>query len=266
MAEEVGTTTAAEGAARHRDYEADKTKTVLEHATANPVAQLGDDREIGDRPSLSDLMMAPPRPVLYEQLKRLIDISVGGSLLLISMPLMAVVWLAIKIDSRGPALFRQERIGRHGTSFTLVKFRTMHADASTRFPELYRYEYRPDELDEFFFKFPHDPRCTRVGRWIRRTSLDELPNLFNVVKGDISLVGPRPEIFPMLPFYRPHQLCKFGVKPGMTGLAQVSGRNILRWQETNQRDVEYVHRRSLRLDMSILLRTVSAVVGMVGAL
>jgi lipopolysaccharide/colanic/teichoic acid biosynthesis glycosyltransferase len=204
--------------------------------------------------------------VLYERSKRLIDVVGGSILLLMGLPLMAAVWCAIKIDSRGPALFHQERVGRHGQPFTLVKFRTMYDDAATRFPELYRYDYRPDELNDFYFKFPHDPRCTRVGRWIRRTSLDELPNLLNVIRGDISLVGPRPEIFPLLRFYRAEQLAKFGVKPGITGLAQVSGRNILRWQETNGRDVEYVERRSLRLDMAILVRTVWAVGGMVGAL
>ena len=141
----------------------------------------------------------------------------------------------------------------------------MRIDAAERFPQLYAYEYDSDEIETMFFKLPYDPRCTRFGKHLRRTSLDELPNLINVLKGDMTFVGPRPEIPQMLPYYEPHQYCKFAVRPGMTGLAQVSGRNILRFVETNAKDLEYVERRSLWFDLTILFKTVGIVPLMIGA-
>ncbi|MFP5256674.1 MAG: sugar transferase [Acidimicrobiia bacterium] len=208
---------------------------------------------------------APPRSRTYEASKRTIDLCVAVLVLVAVLPLMVVIAIAIRIDSPGPAVFRQRRVGRNGETFQFFKFRTMRVDARERFPELYSYDFSDDELGSMFFKLPHDPRCTRFGRWLRRTSLDELPNLVNVLRGDMSLVGPRPEIPEMLPFYESHQHCKFGVKPGLTGLAQTSGRNILRFVETNAKDVEYVQRRSLALDLRILLRTTWCVAMMIGA-
>lgn len=208
---------------------------------------------------------APARPRTYDALKRALDLLVCLVALVVAAPVIAVLAVVIRLDSPGPAIFRQQRVGRNGKIFVFYKFRTMLVDARDRFPELYSYDYSADDLGSMYFKLPHDPRSTRVGRWLRRTSLDELPNLVNVLRGDMTLVGPRPEIPEMLPFYEPHQHCKFAVKPGLTGLAQTSGRNILRFVETNAKDVEYVHRRSLLFDMWILVRTTWCVALMVGA-
>jgi lipopolysaccharide/colanic/teichoic acid biosynthesis glycosyltransferase len=208
---------------------------------------------------------APPRSRSYRCAKRGFDIVAALFLLLLTSPLIAMLAIIIRVDSGGPAFFRQDRVGRHGTLFRFVKFRTMYVDARERFPDLYAYDYAPADIESMYFKLPYDPRCTRVGRWLRRTSLDELPNLINVLTGSMSLVGPRPEIPEMLPYYERGQYRKFAVKPGVTGLAQVSGRNILRFVETNRLDIEYVDTRSFRGDCLILVRTVGAVFLMIGA-
>jgi lipopolysaccharide/colanic/teichoic acid biosynthesis glycosyltransferase len=202
----------------------------------------------------------------YALAKRVLDVVVALPLVVLSIPVIAVTALLIARDSPGPVIFRQRRVGRGGRLFTFYKFRTMWVDARERFPELYAYDYSEHELQTMFFKLPHDPRLTKVGSWLRRTSLDELPNLVNVLRGDLSLVGPRPDIPEMVKFYKPHQLAKLTVKPGLTGAAQVNGRNILKFQETLTVDVDYVRRRSLLLDVQILFQTVRAVVGRVGAL
>jgi lipopolysaccharide/colanic/teichoic acid biosynthesis glycosyltransferase len=208
---------------------------------------------------------APSPGAFYDLTKRGIDVVLASIAVAVFLPLIGLIALLIRIDSRGPAIFRQVRVGEHGRTFVFYKFRTMRVDARERFPDLYAYDYSDDEIATIYFKLPYDPRCTRVGHWLRKTSLDELPNLFNVVRGEMSMVGPRPEIPEMLPFYQPEQYCKFAVKPGLTGLAQVSGRNILRFAETNVVDVDYVARRSTRLDLTILARTVQCVTLMVGA-
>jgi lipopolysaccharide/colanic/teichoic acid biosynthesis glycosyltransferase len=202
---------------------------------------------------------------LYVATKRLVDILVGTVAFVVALPIIIILAVLIKLDSPGPAIFRQRRVGLRGKTFTFYKFRTMWVDARQRYPSLYAYRYTDDEIRTMYFKVIDDPRLTRVGRHLRRTSLDELPNLLNVLKGDMSLVGPRPEIPDMLPYYTPEQLVKFSVKPGVTGLAQVSGRSLLRFQETNQADVEYVRRRSFLFDLMILVRTVKCVALRVGA-
>lgn len=209
---------------------------------------------------------APARSASYHRTKRIIDVVLASTLLVIFAPVIALIALLVRLDSKGPALFRQPRLGIGLQEFEFCKFRTMVVDARDRFPEYYAYQFDDGEAQLHQFKTAVDPRLTRVGRFIRRTSLDELPNLINVLKGDMSMVGPRPEIPEMLPYYRPEELCKFGVLPGVTGLAQISGRNMLLWAQTNAHDVEYVHTRSLRGDLSIMVKTVVAVVGMVGAL
>jgi len=141
----------------------------------------------------------------------------------------------------------------------------MYVDARERYPDLYAYDYSPEDVEKMFFKLPHDPRLTRLGKRLRRTSLDELPNLFCVLLGRMTLVGPRPEIPEMVAYYRDDQLMKFSVKPGLTGLAQVSGRNILKFQETIAADLAYVEQRGFSRDMWILVRTVKAVLLMMGA-
>jgi lipopolysaccharide/colanic/teichoic acid biosynthesis glycosyltransferase len=210
--------------------------------------------------------LRPPDPVVYRAVTRLLDVVLSVVALVLTAPLILIIWLVVAIDSPGPAIFRQQRVGSNGTPFTFHKFRTMYVDARERFPDLYRYAFSSGDVETMFFKLADDPRLTRFGRILRRTSLDELPNLLNVLAGHMTLVGPRPEIPEMLPYYRPEQLVKFSFKPGLTGLAQVSGRNILSFQQTLERDMEYAARRSLLFDALILVRTPVMVIKMVGAL
>lgn len=197
--------------------------------------------------------------------RRLLDVTVAAIGLVISAPLMLLLATIIRLSSPGPVLFRQQRVGRDGGLFTFYKFRTMYVDAPERFPDLYAYQYSEEQIRTMYFKVLDDPRLTWFGEHLRKTSLDELPNLWNVLRGDMSLVGPRPELPEMLPYYQPHQLEKFTVKPGVTGLAQVTGRAVLRFQETITADLAYCKNRSLWLDWCILARTVKTVLLRVGA-
>jgi lipopolysaccharide/colanic/teichoic acid biosynthesis glycosyltransferase len=187
--------------------------------------------------------------------KRLLDVLIAGAGLALSSPLLFLAACAIRLESRGPAIFRQERVGRHNTRFTLYKLRGLYDDARTRHPELYDYDLADTDLSEFRFHWKGDPRVTRVGRFLRRTSIDELPNLWNVLKGDLSLVGPRPEIPEMLPHYGVARDIVLSVKPGVVSLAKVTGRDELTFTETLARDVDYVQNRSLWLDVQIIVRT-----------
>jgi sugar transferase EpsL len=175
-------------------------------------------------------------------LKRALDVAV---LVVLAVPVLLVAGAcaaAVKLTSRGPVLFRQERIGSGERPFELLKFRTM-VD-------------RPDNP-----LFPDDDRITSAGRWLRRTSLDELPQLWNVVRGEMSIVGPRPTMPYQLELFDERQRGRYRVVPGLTGLAQVRGRNAITWTERVEHDLEYVRRISLRLDLWILLRTPFAVLG-----
>lgn len=196
---------------------------------------------------------------------RAAEIMVAAVMLVVSLPIMAVLALIVRWDSPGPTLFRHWRVGRHGRLFKFTKFRTLYADAKERWPELYAYRYTPDEMKNLCFKIPNDPRVTRVGRWLRQSTLDELPNLWHVLTGDLALVGPRPEIPEMLPYYDDAGLKKFSVRPGVTGLAQVSGRGMLTFNRTVEYDVQYVEQRSALLDIKILARTVYGIVRRDGA-
>jgi len=206
-----------------------------------------------------------PNPIGYAIAKRLLDLTVGGVVLVISSPLMLILSVITRLDSPGPAFFRQPRVGRGGKVFVFYKYRTMYVDARERWPELYDYSVDPSELQNRHYKYADDPRLTRVGRFLRRTSFDELPNLINVVKGNLSLVGPRPELPEYALLYNRTQQSKFTVKPGATGLAVVEGRNVLSIAEQIEADVEYVRRRSLRLDIEILARTVWVILRRQGA-
>jgi lipopolysaccharide/colanic/teichoic acid biosynthesis glycosyltransferase len=187
---------------------------------------------------------------------RLFEIVVASAALLLTLPLLLFTAVVIKLGTPGPALFRQQRIGANGKPFTFVKFRTLYSDAPQRFPQLYAYRYSDEELKALKFKVESDPRVTPQGKWLRRSTLDELPNFWNVLTGDMALVGPRPEIPEMLLYYRGKMLSKFNVRPGITGLAQISGRGRLSFYETVDFDVEYVRRRSFRWDVKIILRTI----------
>jgi lipopolysaccharide/colanic/teichoic acid biosynthesis glycosyltransferase len=194
-------------------------------------------------------------------LSRVLDLVVSLVLLLLAAPVLAAVAVAIALDSPGPVFFQQQRTGYLGTRFGMWKFRTMVPDASALRAALESAnQYREGTL----FKMADDPRITRVGRWLRRSSLDELPQLLNVVKGEMALVGPRPtstRFDEMEPEYRRRTL----VRPGLTGLWQVSGRSRLSWSDSVRLDLDYLERRSLWLDLSILFRTLPAVLKRDGA-
>ena len=176
----------------------------------------------------------------YDVTKRILDAGVAGVGLVVTAPLQAAVALAVLKEHGRPVLFRQPRPGKDGRVFTLVKFRTMLLPDAKRVSDA--------------------DRLTGLGRFLRATSLDELPTLWNVLRGEMSLVGPRPLLVQYLERYSPEQARRHEVRPGVTGLAQVRGRNGLSWEEKLALDVEYVDRRSLRLDLRILLLTVRQVV------
>ena len=200
-----------------------------------------------------------PTPLAYAMSKRALDIAISSILLLASFPILALLAVLIRADSPGPVIFQQQRVAQGGRLFRFLKFRTMYVDARERFPELYAYRYGPEGFGDFYFKTPDDPRLTRMGRRLRRTSLDELPNLVNVLRGEMSLVGPRPELPEHLRYYGQRELAKFSVKPGVTGLWQIRGRARLRYVEQLESEIEYVQRRSFWLDLAILARTPRAV-------
>lgn len=232
------------------------------------------DREAGGRAH-----RIAPDPWPARVLRRAVDVAVAVAVLVLTAPLMIGLALWIRRDTPGPALFWQTRMGkdrRVGTPYAgaprverrktdmagrpirFVKFRTMYVDARERFPELYRYQYAPDEIETMVFKSTDDPRITPVGRWLRRTSLDELPNFINLLLGDVTLIGPRPEIPEMTPYYSDETRVKFAVKPGISGPAQISGRALLTWKQTVALDVEYVATRSLRGDLAVVIGTLRA--------
>lgn len=194
--------------------------------------------------------------------KRIFDLLAATALLIIAAPLLGLVALAIKLDSYGPVFFVQERMGLNKRRFMLVKFRTMVVDAEARMKEIEHL----NEKEGPIFKIKKDPRITRVGRFLRKTSIDELPQLINVILGDMSLVGPRPlSMRDALGLDAAWQKRRFSVKPGITCLWQVSGRSNLSFQEWMLLDLEYIDRWSLGLDFRILLRTIPAVLTGKGA-
>jgi lipopolysaccharide/colanic/teichoic acid biosynthesis glycosyltransferase len=197
---------------------------------------------------------------------RLIEILVALSGLILTFPIALIVAWLIKRDSPGPAVFCQPRVAKGGKTFKFYKFRTLYVDARQRWPELYAYKFTPKDIDTKPFKTDDDPRVTRVGKWLRRTTLDEIPNLYNLLRGDVTMVGPRPEIPEMLPYYSQEEMIKFSVKPGLTGLAQTTGRNHLTIRQTIEWDVLYVRNRTWRMDISIILRTIMRVIARDGAL
>jgi exopolysaccharide biosynthesis polyprenyl glycosylphosphotransferase len=194
-------------------------------------------------------------------LKRTIDVVGAGVALVVLSPLLALIALAVRLDSRGPVLFRQARAGQNGAPFQMLKFRTMVDGAADRVRDV----VAVDELEEPVFKLRSDPRVTRVGRLLRRTSLDELPQLVNVLMGQMSLVGPRPEETWLVERYEEADRFRLEMRPGITGPMQVHGRGELTFQERMSVEREYVENYSLRKDVEILLRTFATVVNGRGA-
>lgn len=193
--------------------------------------------------------------------KRLFDVVISSLLIVIASPIMAVVAVMVKVDSPGPVLFRQERVGMEGAHFGMLKFRSMVVDAEDKLAEL----THKNEATGLLFKIKNDPRITRVGRFLRKYSLDELPQLFNIFGGSMSLVGPRPPLPREVEAYEQDVRRRLLVKPGLTGLWQVSGRSNLSWQDSVRLDLYYVENWSLAGDLVIILRTVRAVFHGTGA-
>lgn len=194
----------------------------------------------------------------YIVAKRALDMVVGSLLLLISTPIFLLAALFIKLESPGSPFFIQERVGLRGRPFKMIKLRGMYIDARQRFPDMYEYGNKRD-LD-FYFHIEHDPRVTKVGSFTRRTSIDELPNFINVVLGDMSLVGPRPEIPEVIALYGSYADKYLSVKPGVTCLSKCTGRDSLTKMETIKLDMDYIARRSFWLDLKICWKTFLGVV------
>jgi exopolysaccharide biosynthesis polyprenyl glycosylphosphotransferase len=214
---------------------------------------------LAELPVLDFRFSDPPRST--QAMKRAMDVLVSGVLLVLLSPLLVLAGLAILIDSGRPVFFRQKRAGKDGVSFTMLKFRTMVADAEDRLGELIDLS----KLDEPAFKIPDDPRVTKVGKRLRRTSIDELPQLINVLRGQMSLVGPRPEEEAVVALYDERQRGRLAIKPGLTGPMQVYGRSDLTFEERLAMERDYLDNLSLLTDLQILMRTPRAIVRGEGA-
>ncbi|GBF76340.1 hypothetical protein PA598K_04802 [Paenibacillus sp. 598K] len=194
----------------------------------------------------------------YLVVKRLIDLAGAAFGLLALSPLLLMIALAIKLeDRRGAVLFSQVRIGKNGKPFRMYKFRSMVCDAEERLASL----LASNEIEGAMFKMKDDPRVTRIGRFIRRTSLDELPQFLNVLKGEMSLVGPRPPLPREVEQYTYYEKQRLLVTPGCTGLWQISGRNHLSFEEMVELDLRYIRQRSIRLDLTVIVKTAGMLLG-----
>lgn len=211
------------------------------------------------------LVDARRREAAYAATKRTLDLVVAATLLVALLPLLALIGLAVLLDSGGPILYRGERVGRFGRPFTVLKFRSMRPNADVTTHMAFVRSLLHDGTTCAVYKVPADPRITRIGALLRRSSLDELPQLWNVLRGDMSLVGPRPDVAYAVAEYDDWMHRRLVVKPGITGLWQVSGRSRLSLLEMYRLDLTYVAHASLRSDLSILMRTVPVVLGRDGA-
>ncbi len=232
--------------------------------TLPPHVSAGGKMELANVSGVSQPMLGLRRtPTDEAQLvgKRLLDIFGGIVGIVLAGPIMIIAALSIKLDSKGPVFFRQVRAGRNGRKFTMYKFRSMVIDAEAKKAALMHL----NEMGGPVFKIKRDPRITAVGRFIRKTSIDELPQFFNIVMGDMSLVGPRPPLPSEVDDYEAWQRRRLSVKPGLTGLWQVSGRNQVDFDEWMQLDLQYIDSWSLWLDIKILLKTVPTVLFHKGA-
>jgi lipopolysaccharide/colanic/teichoic acid biosynthesis glycosyltransferase len=209
---------------------------------------------IAEVPMLDFQFGDPPRSTMA--IKRATDLVVSVSMLTLTAPFLALAAAMIRFDSPGPVFFRQVRIGRDGDQFTMYKLRTMTADAEEQLDSLIDL----DALDEPAFKIANDPRVTRIGKWLRRSSFDEVPQFINVLKGDMSLVGPRPEEEAVVALYDERQRQRLRVKPGLTGPMQVAGRGGLTFEERLALERDYVENLTITGDFRILLRTPRAVI------
>jgi lipopolysaccharide/colanic/teichoic acid biosynthesis glycosyltransferase len=188
----------------------------------------------------------------YVLLKRSLDIALSSLAIILLLPVFIAVALAIKLeDPRGNVLFRQARVGKNGQVFFMYKFRSMVSEAETLLGGL----LEKNEISGAMFKMKSDPRVTRVGRWIRKLSIDEFPQFYNVLRGEMSLVGPRPPLPREVENYSPYEMNRLSVTPGCTGLWQISGRNALNFKQMVELDIQYIETCSMRLDLKIIWRT-----------
>jgi lipopolysaccharide/colanic/teichoic acid biosynthesis glycosyltransferase len=200
-------------------------------------------------------LVVPARPV-YAVAKRVFDIVFAAVLLVVTLPVWIVTAILIRATTPGPIIFRQTRVGQGGRVFTCFKFRTMVADAEQRRDEVLHL----NEMSGPVFKAKGDPRITRVGKWLRKTSIDELPQLINVLKGEMSVVGPRPPLPGEVAQYGDFEWRRLAVKPGLTCLWQVSGRSNIGFEQWVALDVEYIRRRGFWYDLTLVVRTVVVVI------
>lgn len=194
-------------------------------------------------------------------IKRVFDIMASLILMILLLPVMLIIGVAVKLDSKGPIIFAQKRVGLNGKPFIIYKFRTMVKNAE----DLFRLKVDKDNLGSLVFQDKNDARVTDVGKFLRETSLDELPQLVNVIMGNMSLVGPRPEIPGVADYYNEVQRLRLRMKPGITGLAQVSGRGEIELDRTIAYDLEYIATFDMWQDFKILLKTAAAVTKKEGA-
>ncbi|MED1863944.1 sugar transferase [Fictibacillus nanhaiensis] len=194
----------------------------------------------------------------YEMSKRLMDIIGALAGIILLLPLFIIVaFLIKKEDSNGPIFFKQIRVGKNGKKFYMYKFRSMVSDAEEKLTELLQF----NEIEGAMFKMKEDPRITKIGKFIRKTSIDELPQLWNVLQGDMSLVGPRPPLPREVKEYNSYHIQRLLVTPGCTGLWQVSGRNHMSFEEMVNLDIQYISERSVFFDIKIILQTVKVLFG-----
>lgn len=194
---------------------------------------------------------------IYYFIKRITDILLSITALLLLIPLYLIIMLIIKLDDpKGPVFFQQIRVGKNGKLFKMYKFRTMYIDAEERLENLLRY----NEIEGAMFKLHNDPRITKIGKVIRSLSIDEFPQLINVLKGEMSIVGPRPPLIREVENYSTYDLQRLIVTPGITGLWQISGRNSLSFKEMVELDLMYIRNISLKNDLKIILKTVVVVI------
>ena len=229
-----------------------EVRSVPEENTYDPFSEFIENARVDEKNSQ-----------IYGLAKRGFDLVLALTLLLLFTPLLIVVAIGVRLTSKGPVLFKQERIGKGGTPFTLVKFRSMKHNADNQIHREYMNKLIRGDLDSgqddsSLYKIQDDPRVTEFGHFMRRTSLDELPQLFNVVTGSMSLVGPRPPIAYEVQQYKSWHLQRLSVKPGITGLWQVSGRSATTFDEMVELDLEYIDNRSFFTDLKILFQTIPA--------
>src|SRR6195952_3064699 len=259
------TSTAAFGPAAVRRLSWELEKTDIQLVLAPALTNIAGPR-IHTKPVAGLPLIHVDRPT-YRGANRIVKRSfdaIGSALLLLAFsPIIAGFAIAVKASSPGPIFFRQERVGLNGKTFRMIKFRSMVVDAEARLAELKKQQR--DAGNDTLFKMKDDPRITGIGKFIRRYSLDELPQLINVLKGDMSLVGPRPPLSDEVATYHGEARLRPLVRPGMTGLWQVSGRSSLNWEDTVRLDTYYVENWSLTSDLVILWKTAKAVVSSAGA-